>query len=81
MHDLGKVKSGIVSFTVNQVEPAKIKQHFTAHGINISISPANSTLLDMQERNLPEVVRASVHYYNTEEEIKKFIKTLSELIK
>ena len=37
--------------------------------VNVSISPQRYTRLDMEGRGLPEVVRASVHYYNTEREV------------
>ena len=50
-----------------------------AHGINVSVSPAQSTLLDFSARGLDNVVRASVHYYNTEEEVHRFIAALKSL--
>src|SRR3546814_8795638 len=41
----------------------------SARGINVSVSGPSSTLLDATARKLPELVRASVHYYNNEAEI------------
>jgi len=79
VRDLGKVKCGIVTFTVNGRSAEDIRQFLHNYDINVSISTRSSTLLDMQSRNLQEAVRASVHYYNTEEEIEGFIKKLSEL--
>jgi cysteine desulfurase / selenocysteine lyase len=35
-----------------------------------------STRFDMEARGLNEVVRASVHYYNDEDEIERFCATL-----
>jgi len=35
--------------------------------------------LDMAPRGLTEVVRAGVHYYNTEEEIARFCMAVSDL--
>lgn len=79
LHDIGKVKCGIVTFSANGISAEEIKKHLFEHGINVSVSTKSSTLLDMEKRNLSEVVRASVHYYNTETEIDKFIDTLSKM--
>lgn len=47
--------------------------------INVTTSTYRSTLLDMQNRGLPEVSRASLHAYNTEAEIDTMIAALSRL--
>src|SRR5439155_155259 len=69
VHDLGAMRGGIVSFTVRDVDAARVKAALRAAGINVTVSPARGTLLDMRARGLREVVRASVHYYNTDAEI------------
>jgi selenocysteine lyase/cysteine desulfurase len=69
VHDLGSLQGGIVSFTHEAVQAVDIQRRLRAAGINVSVSPRRYTRLDMEDRNLSEVVRASVHYYNTEEEI------------
>ena len=46
-------------------------------GINTTVSLAKHARLDMGSRELDEVVRASVHYYNTEEEIERFCEVLA----
>jgi selenocysteine lyase/cysteine desulfurase len=79
VRDLGEERCGIVSFTVESVEPAAIKRHLAADAINVSVSPAEYTRLDMDARALPAVVRASVHYYNTEDEVERFCRALSAL--
>lgn len=79
VRDLGKRQCGIVSFTKAGCEPAAIKRALGIQGINVSVSDAASTLLDMRKRELDEVVRASVHYYNTEEEIERLCKAVSAL--
>ena len=59
--------------------PEDVKQALKEKNINVSISPANSTLLDFSQRGLTQVLRASVHYYNTEEEVHRFIEALKTL--
>ena len=66
VRDLGQEKCGIVSFTAEGHEPATIKEILAGQRINVSASDRSSTLLDMAERQLDTVVRASVHYYNSE---------------
>ncbi|EHR61340.1 aminotransferase class V-fold PLP-dependent enzyme [Saccharomonospora cyanea] len=69
VHDAGVERCGIVSFTVDGIAPADVQAALGAHGINVSVSRTPSTRLDMENRGLEELVRASVHYYNTCEEL------------
>ncbi len=79
IHDIGSVKSGIVSFTVDGKSADEVKEYLLAKKINVSWNGTSNTYLDMTARGLNEIVRASVHYYNTEEEIDTFIKELQQL--
>jgi selenocysteine lyase/cysteine desulfurase len=79
VRDLGDVRGGIVSFTVRDVEAARVKAAMRAASINVTISPARGTLLDMRARGLREIVRASVHYYNTEAELDRLAHELARL--
>lgn len=79
MHDIGTVKSGIVSFTVNGKSAEQVKEFLLLKGINVSWNGAPNTYLDMTARGLSEIVRASVHYYNTEAEIDQFISCLKSM--
>ncbi|MDW6062551.1 hypothetical protein SAZ11_36610 [Streptomyces sp. FXJ1.4098] len=53
-----------------------MKSSLAEQGINISVSRTASTRLDMDERGLRELLRASVHYYNTEEEISALVRAV-----
>jgi len=79
VRDLGVVRGGIVSFTVRGVDAARVKAALRAASINVTVSPARGTLLDMRARGLPEVLRASVHYYNTDEEIDRLVADVARL--
>ena len=80
VRDQGVVRCGIVSFTVDGADPTALRDALRAQNINVSVSPSEYTLIDMQARGLPAVVRASVHYYNTEEEIVRFCDALASLL-
>jgi selenocysteine lyase/cysteine desulfurase len=80
VRDLGVVRCGIVTFTVEEKTPETVVRALSEHGINTSVSPPSSTLLDMESRNLDGLVRASVHYYNSEEEVERFCETLESIV-
>jgi len=73
VRDLGAVRSGIVTFTVDGVDPKRLQNGLAAQGINVITTTIYSARLDMEQRQLNEMMRASVHYYNTEDEINRFI--------
>ncbi|MBL3657819.1 aminotransferase class V-fold PLP-dependent enzyme [Fulvivirga sediminis] len=79
VHDLGKIKSGIVTFTASMPSP-ELKNKLHDRGVNVSMTFKSGTLLDMEERNLDQMIRSSVHYYNTREEVDTFISILKELL-
>ena len=78
VRDLGEVRCGIVTFTVDGVEANDLKKRLSRERINVTASPRSSTLLDSRARGLPDLVRASVHYYNTEEELDRLVETVSK---
>lgn len=79
VRDLGQERCGIVSFTMAGQRPTAIKAALRKQRINVSMSRRSSTLLDMDRRGLDELVRASVHYYNTSEELDRLCGALAEL--
>lgn len=79
VRDLGQVQCGIVSFTMAGSEPSEIQQALATQQINVTTSGIGSTRLDMEARGLKVVVRASLHYYNTEEEIEQLVSALSRI--
>lgn len=78
-HDLGEHKGGIVTFTKQGLEPDDIKQRLSERSINVSVSAHSSAQLDMPGRGLTQVVRASAHYYNLEDEIDRLCEVVSDL--
>ncbi len=68
VRDLGAERGAIVSFTIENRDPAEIKRALADHRINVSASPITSTRYDMEQRGLASIVRASLHYVTTEGE-------------
>jgi selenocysteine lyase/cysteine desulfurase len=58
-----------------------VKTALRAASINVHVSPARGTLLDMRARGLHEHVRASVHYYNTEAELDRLADEVARLVR
>lgn len=80
VHDRGVNQCGIVTFTVEGLDPVEIQQRLEQQRINVSVAVRNSTLLDLSTRNLDSMIRASVHYYNTEEEIERFCTEIEKML-
>ena len=72
--DKGARPSGLVTFTVDGHDPAAIKQAARERGVNINVTYPASHGYDPHV--CPEAVRASVHYYNTEEELERLLSAL-----
>lgn len=77
VHDLGLNRGGIVTFTLEGTDAETIRQRLRAERINVTTSSIFSTRYDMTARGLQLMARASVHYYNTEDEIDQFIRVVS----
>ncbi len=76
VRDVGAEQCGIVTFTVEDMAAEQVKELLARHRINVSVSRIPSTRLDMENRGLDELVRASVHYYNTTDELTALCRTL-----
>lgn len=79
VRDKGAERCAIVTFTVDGHDPAAIKAHLRDLGINVSVTGRASATLDFPERDLDNVVRASVHYFNTEVEIDRVVEIIGTL--
>lgn len=77
--DLGERRSGIVTFTRDGVAASDIVARLRAQGIHVSLSVPHWAPMDFAERRLPEMVRASVHAYNTEAEVSRFVAAVAAL--
>jgi len=78
--DLGVTKGAIVTFAVEGKDHPALKQQLRDQRINVSVSTQFSSRLDLKGRGLKDVMRASVHVYNTEEELDRFVAALRPLV-
>ena len=79
VRDLGRTRSGIVTFTHDRLAPDAIKAALAARAMQVTVSTITSTRLDMTARGLTAVVRASPHYYNSEDEVARFAAAVAAL--
>jgi len=79
LHDVGETKCGIVSFSLEKWDAEALRVELSKRKINVSVAHAEDTFLDMTGRDLETFIRASVHYYNSEEELQEFCKIIEYL--
>ena len=79
VHDKGAHKSAIVTFGVDGHAPADIQRKLRTLGMNVSVTAESSARLDFPERGLDDLIRASIHYYNTAEEVDRFVAVIADL--
>jgi cysteine desulfurase/selenocysteine lyase len=73
VHDAGAERCAIVTFASDGASATKIKERLRAERINVTVSERSDFVIEARERNLPDLVRASVHYFNTEEELDRAV--------
>jgi len=71
VRDLGTERSGLVSFTVEGLGAQEVRTRLAREQITVGANGVPYTPLDMTARKLTEIIRASVSYFNTEEEIER----------
>lgn len=79
VRDRGRRLCGIVTFTVEGKPARDIVGALRQRRINCHVSAPGSVRHDAQAPRLPELVRASVHYYNNEEEVARFAAAVAAL--
>lgn len=77
--DLGTVRSAIVSFSVDGLDPRPTVDELRTRGISIGASGPASTRLDSHRRGFTTILRAAPHYYNSDDDIDSLVDALAAL--
>ncbi|MFF7793121.1 aminotransferase class V-fold PLP-dependent enzyme [Streptomyces sp. NPDC007991] len=79
--DEGTELSGLVSFVTEGRDHTAAREALLARGANVWNCLAHTACVDMTARRLPSVLRASVHYFNTSDEVSRFCSLLEEVLR
>jgi selenocysteine lyase/cysteine desulfurase len=80
IHHKSSTSCGIVTFYSTVLDAKGIKGKMMIEGFELSVVPATSTPLDSSKTKVPDLVRASLLYTNTEKEIDDFCQSLASLL-
>ena len=69
VRDKGARQCGIVTFTIAGADAATVKDALARKDVTVNVTHRPFTLLDMTQRHIDSMARASVHYFNTDEEV------------
>ncbi|MEU8676967.1 aminotransferase class V-fold PLP-dependent enzyme [Streptomyces sp. NPDC048560] len=79
VRDSGAVRSGITTFTRHGRDAEELVKGLGEAGVTVATAFPSRARFDTRPDKPAEVVRASVHYYNTEAEVEKLVDTVGGL--
>jgi len=71
--------AAIITFNKEGLRALDVKKRLAAEGINVQVANVVHTRLDLGARGIETTVRVSPHYYNTVEEIDRFLSAVEAL--
>ncbi len=80
VHDLGTRRCGLVTFTVDGVAAAEVRDRLRDQHITVTVSGTTSTQYDMTRRGLDVIVRASPHYFITEGQLDEAVAAVARMV-
>jgi selenocysteine lyase/cysteine desulfurase len=79
VRDRGRELGAIVTFTREGHTAQEIKDALAAERVNVTVSEAGWSRLDLDHRGLASVVRSSVHYFNDDAELERLVRVVGSL--
>ncbi|GGO96057.1 aminotransferase class V-fold PLP-dependent enzyme [Wenjunlia tyrosinilytica] len=79
VEDRGRERCGTVALTFEGLRPDRVRAALGRAGINTWVCLPNAACVDMQARRLDSLLRVSVHYYNSQEELDRLCSELESL--
>jgi cysteine desulfurase/selenocysteine lyase len=79
IRDLGQQRSGLVSFTVGDLDVNAVKDRLASAGISVGANGPAYTPFDMAARGLSGIVRASVSYLTDEQDIARLLAAVGDI--
>lgn len=79
VHDLGAQRCGLVTFSVEGVPAAEVRDRLRDKGVTVTVSGVGSTRYDMTRRGLESIVRASPHYFVSPAQLDEAVAAVAEL--
>lgn len=80
VRDTGEHRSAIVTFDVAGRDADGVVARLRSAQVNTSVARAAGARLDLGRRGIGDVVRASVHYYNSDAELDLLVSLLRDLV-
>ena len=77
VHDGGRHRCGIVTFTVEGHAPAEVAAAARSAGVNVSVTERPAARLDLGGDRPETVVRASPHYFNVTGELARLVEVVA----
>jgi selenocysteine lyase/cysteine desulfurase len=79
VHDQGDRRCAITTFAVDGVAAGDVADGLRRRGVNVSVSVASWARYDLPHRGIDELVRASVHYITTDEELDRMAEDVAAI--